>query len=66
MRVGSTVAAARAAAQNEAVAALVAKYKSAGGSPAAPAPARQPEAPPVATAPARQPKAPTATPRRQT
>ena len=40
------VAAACAAAQNEAVAALVAKYKkSAGGSPVAPTPARQPEAP---------------------
>ena len=53
------VAAACAAAQNEAVAALVAKYKkSAGGSPAAPTPARQPEAPTAtATAPARQPVA---------
>ena len=41
------VTAACAAAQNEAVAALVAKYKkSAGGSPAATAPARQPEAAP--------------------
>ena len=40
--------AACAAAQNEAVAALVAKYKkSAGGSPAAPTPARQPDAPPA-------------------
>jgi hypothetical protein len=53
------VAAACAAAQNEAVAALVAKYKkSAGGSPAAPTPARQPEPPTAtATAPARQPEA---------
>ena len=53
------VTAACAAAQNEAVAALVAKYKkSAGGSPAAPAPARQPDAPTAtATAPARQPEA---------
>ena len=42
------VAAACAAAQNDAVAALVAKYKkSAGGSPAVPTPARQPEAPPA-------------------
>ena len=55
------VAAACAAAQNEAIAALVAKYKKgAGGSPAATTPARQPEAAPrgaAATAPARQPVA---------
>ena len=54
------VTAACAAAQNEAIAALVAKYKKgAGGSPAATTPARQPEAAPrgVAAAPARQPVA---------